>query len=173
MKHFNLEIKARCSEKKQEIIREILKKEGAEFKGIDNQTDIYFNIQNGRLKLRKGEIENFLIHYQRKETANQKESKILLYESDPNSNLEEILRISLGIKIIVDKRREIYFIENVKFHLDIVKGLGRFTEIEAISEDDSINYARLESQLNYYKTKFEIKKEDLINCSYSDLLLGK
>ena len=69
--------------------------------------------------------------------------------------------------------REIYFIENVKFHLDIVKGLGRFTEIEAISEDDSINYARLESQLNYYKTKFEIKKEDLINCSYSDLLLGK
>jgi len=105
MKHFNLEIKARCSEKKQEIIREILKKEGAEFKGIDNQTDIYFNIQNGRLKLRKGEIENFLIHYQRKETANQKESKILLYESDPNSNLEEILRISLGIKIIVDKKR--------------------------------------------------------------------
>ncbi len=33
-----------------------------EFIGEDNQTDTYFNMQTGRLKLREGNIENFLIY---------------------------------------------------------------------------------------------------------------
>ena len=34
----------------------------------------------------------------------------------------------------MDKKREIYFIHNVKFHIDNVKNLGTFIEIEAIDE---------------------------------------
>ena len=35
------------------------------FIGIDLQTDTYFNAAQGRLKLRQGNIENALIHYER------------------------------------------------------------------------------------------------------------
>ncbi len=46
------------------------------------------------------------------------------YRSNPNSSLKKILAKALGILVVVDKQREIYFIDNVKFHLDTVKELG-------------------------------------------------
>jgi len=52
---YNLEIKARTSEKQQIEIRKILKENNAKFIGTDNQKDIYFKNGSGRLKLRKGE----------------------------------------------------------------------------------------------------------------------
>ena len=45
--------------------------------------------------------------------------------------LRELLTSALGIKTIVKKTREIWYIENVKFHIDEVPGLGSFMEIEA------------------------------------------
>ena len=126
----NVEIKARCEN--HEVIREILRKEGADVRGTDHQIDTYFKVPNGRLKLREGNIENHLIFYDRKETKGLKESSILLYDSTPGSSLKEILVRSLGILAVVDKKREISFIDNVKFHLDQVEGLGQFVEIEAI-----------------------------------------
>lgn len=57
--HLNVEIKAKCSDPQR--IRDILESHGAEHKGLDHQIDTYFRVQNGRLKLREGDIENFLI----------------------------------------------------------------------------------------------------------------
>jgi adenylate cyclase class IV len=37
------------------------------FYGIDHQVDTYFNVSNGRLKLREGNIENALIDYERED----------------------------------------------------------------------------------------------------------
>ncbi|HFD33211.1 MAG TPA: CYTH domain-containing protein, partial [Gammaproteobacteria bacterium] len=53
------------------------------------------------------------------------------------------LTAALGIFKIVDKQRRIYFIGNVKFHIDEVKGLGSFVEIEAIDEDGNIGLEKL------------------------------
>ncbi|HEX4372186.1 MAG TPA: hypothetical protein VHZ50_02675, partial [Puia sp.] len=61
------------------------------FIGEDDQTDTYFNIERGRLKLREGNIENALIHYERKNTADAKQSDVLLYKHDPDKNLKDIL----------------------------------------------------------------------------------
>lgn len=58
-----IEIKARCLD--QDKVRNILIGENADFKGKDHQIDTYFNVHNGRLKLREGTIENNLIHYER------------------------------------------------------------------------------------------------------------
>lgn len=65
----NIEIKARCTDPKK--TEEILLSNGAEFKGIDNQTDTYFNVKEGRLKIRQGNIENALIFYSRKNDSDQ------------------------------------------------------------------------------------------------------
>ena len=40
--------------------------------------------------------------------------------------LKKVLLKSLPVFQVVDKKREIYFIDNVKFHLDKVKTLGTF-----------------------------------------------
>ena len=98
---------------------------------MDEQTDTYFNVPNGRLKLREGNIENNLIFYER---TNQAGPRILIFnlvKVEDAEGLKEALTKSNGIKVVVKKRREIYYINNVKFHIDEVPGLGSFVEIEA------------------------------------------
>ena len=171
MKHLNIEIKAKCSD--HEKIRSILKSRNADFKGTDHQIDTYFKVNNGRLKLREGNIENFLVFYERENREGPKQSNVILFKSDPNSSLKEILLTSLGILVVVDKQREIYFIENVKFHIDTVKNLGTFMEIEAIDSDGAFGKEKLLEQCENYLKLFGIPKDDLISVSYSDLLLAK
>ena len=89
------------------------------------------------------------------------------------SVLKDILAKSLGILVVVDKQREIYFKDNVKFHIDTVKDLGNFVEIEAIDKNPSIGRNKLLEQCNNYAHLFKIQQEDLISVSYSDLLLKK
>ncbi len=143
------------------------------FKGVDIQRDTYFNVPDGRLKLREGSIENALIHYHRNNIAGAKPSDVLLYPHQPEHALKEILKKALGIKIIIRKTRKIYFIENVKFHFDQVESLGNFIEVEAIDNDGSIGTEKLEKQCNYFISFLGIKKEDFIAESYSDLLLNQ
>ncbi len=169
MNHINIEIKARS--KDHQKVRKILNEKHADFKGTDHQIDTYFNVSFGRLKLREGNIENFLIHYDREDKVGPKQSNIILYKSDPKSTLKDILTKSLGILTVVDKQREIYFIENVKFHLDTVKDLGTFVEIEAIDEIGNIGKEKLMEQCQYYLSLFEIERINLISVSYGDLLL--
>ncbi|MEI6732184.1 MAG: class IV adenylate cyclase [archaeon] len=169
--HLNIEFKARCSN--QESVREILKSRGADYKGLDKQKDVYYDVPHGRLKLRMGNIENALIHYDRDENAGIKESHVTLHEltTGDAASLENILAKSLGIQVVVDKKREIYFIENVKIHLDDVAGLGFFVEVEAIDKTGKIGKEKLQEQCDHYQSLFGIEKKDMVSGSYSDLLL--
>jgi len=171
MKHQNFEIKAKSSEEQQEKIRRILRENNAIFIGVDQQIDTYFKIEEGRLKIRKGDIENYLIYYKRKDKKETKLSEVELYPLLKHSYLEKIIKNSHEVLVEVDKQREIYFIDNVKFHIDIVRFLGRFIEIEAISKENSIPLENLKEQCDYYQKLFNIKSLDLIKNSYSDLLL--
>jgi adenylate cyclase class 2 len=170
MPHLNIEVKAR--HRHPDVIRDYLKKNNADFKGIDHQIDTYFNVARGRLKLREGNIENNLIYYNRSDESKAKESHFHLVYIPEAKVLKEMLSQSLGIKIVVEKKREIYFIGNVKFHIDEVVGLGSFAEIEASNVDDETAKERLVEQCNFYVKEFEIKDEDLIAFSYSDMLLS-
>jgi predicted adenylyl cyclase CyaB len=167
----NIEIKA--ISKNQEEIRNILKSKNAEFKGTDHQIDTYFNVSFGRLKLREGNIENHLIYYQRENKEGPKQSDVILYKSDPDSSLKEILTKALGVLVVVDKIREIWFIGNVKFHIDTVNELGTFVEIEAMGTEENTGKDKLLEQCRYFLDLFKLQKDDLISVSYSDLLMGK
>lgn len=172
MSFINYEIKARASKEQQEKIKNFLKKNNAKFIGIDNQVDTYFKTKEGRLKIRNGNIENSLIFYQREDKKNSKQSNIEIYQLPKNSRLEKIIRGTQEILVVVNKKRGIYFIDNVKFHIDNVKELGRFVEIEAMSRSN-IPLKKIKEQCEYYKSAFEIRDEDLIKGSYSDMLLEK
>jgi len=171
MKCSNVEIKAECRD--HEKIRLILKSRGADFKGKDHQIDTYFKTNDGRLKLRQGNIENCLIYYKRENQRGPKQCDAVLHKTESGSPLKEILSRALGVLAVVDKEREIYFIGNVKFHLDIVKDLGTFVEIEAIDRDQTIGKEELLKQCRHYMDLFGIKPEELLSTSYSDFLLPK
>lgn len=171
MNILNVEIKARSQ--KHETVREILLDHQAISKGTDHQIDTYFDVKHGRLKLREGNIENNLIHYYRENKEGPKQSIVTLYKSDPESSLKTILTNSIGILTIVDKQREIYFIDNVKFHVDTVQELGTFIEIEAIDNTGTIGQAELRRQCQHYVQLLGVAEEDLLAVSYSDLLLSQ
>ena len=169
MSHLNIEIKARCG--RPDVVRSILKQRNATFKGMGRQVDTYFNSPNGRLKLREGDIEHGLIHYDREDKIGPKRSMVTLYRPTRNSTLKEILTSALGVLVVVEKKREIYFVDNVKFHIDTVDGLGSFVEIEAIDTTGTMGRDGLLRQCEEYMKLFGIHPDDLIGCSYSDMLL--
>lgn len=167
--YINIEIKAKSDNQKN--IREILKSKKADFKGTDHQIDTYFKVNNGRLKLREGKIESHLIYYKREDKKGPKQSDVILYNPAPESLLKEILIKSLGVLVTVDKKREIYFINNVKFHIDNVKNLGTFIEIEAIEDENTKNKKELLKQCQFFLDLFKIPQKDLVSVSYSDMLI--
>lgn len=175
MSHLNIEIKARCADPAR--VRDVLRAHHADFRGLDRQIDTYFCVPNGRLKLREGSIECALIHYRRPDQPGPKPSTVTLYkpQSDPmhRAALKDLLTQALGVLVVVAKEREIYFIDNVKFHIDTVKSLGHFVEIEAIDADGEIGRERLDEQCRLYMARFGIQDADLIDQSYSDMLLAQ
>ena len=168
MPYLNVEIKARCT--RPDFVRNYLQDARAFFRGIDEQTDTYFKVQNGRLKLRQGNIENNLIYYERENLAGPKKSGFELVSVTDAEKLKEVLGRSLGVLTIVIKRREIYFLNNVKFHIDLVPGLGNFIEIEAGNLEADIPKARLQEQCEFYMKELGITPADLVASSYSDLV---
>lgn len=168
--HINFEFKATHTNITEAEAR--LKQHNPLFSGEDHQVDTYFNVPEGRLKLREGTIEHALIFYQRTDVAGAKQSNVTLYQHRPDEALKQLLTQALGIKTIVDKKRKIYFIDNVKFHFDRIEDLGTFVEVEAIDKDDSIGLAKLKEQSNYYQQLLGIKEENFLAQSYSDMLLA-
>jgi predicted adenylyl cyclase CyaB len=165
----NFEFKARTNDL--DFLEKKLLKLNPEFIGQDQQTDIYFNVEKGRLKLREGNIENALIYYERQNVTGAKQSDILLYQHQPDKSLKDILTKLHGIKVVVKKARKIYFVENVKFHFDTVDELGTFAEVEAIDNTGDIGTEKLKEQCRKYAELFGIKSEDYISLSYSDMIL--
>ena len=168
MSFLNVEIKAKC--KNADSIRNYLLTNNAAFKGVDEQTDTYFNVTNGRLKLREGNIENNLIFYNRTNQAGPKNSHFHLVKVEDVKGIREVLTKSMGVMVVVKKKREIYYISNVKFHIDEVPGLGSFIEIEAGNILNDLAQKQLKEQCDFYMKELGINPGELIEVSYSDMM---
>lgn len=170
MSFINIEIKAKCFHP--EMVEAFLVAHNARFEGTDFQQDTYFNVPLGRLKLRQGNIENNLIFYKRNDQKGPKQSDFRLAKVQDSAELIELLGNALGVKVVVMKKRKIYFLANVKIHLDEVPALGNFVEIEASNKQHpGLSPEDLRSQCVSLMNAFNIKEADLIEDSYSDMLL--
>lgn len=172
----NIEIKAKCNDF--DHARETAKRLKTDYIGHLHQIDTYFETKEGRLKLR--EINNInikeaqLIPYFKEYSAGpMKSSYSVLPVTDP-TNLKLILDKTLGTVTVVDKKREVFLIDNVRVHLDKVKNLGTFIEFEAVYEENSpADKEREITRVYELMDTFKIKKNDLLDKSYIDYLLSK
>lgn len=87
--------------------------------------------------------------------------------------LKDILSKAQGVLVVIDKTREIYFIENVKVHIDVVLDLGSFVEIEVMQTPVAADKDKLLAQCKQYLELFGVSEADLVPHSYSDLLAQK
>lgn len=86
------------------------------------------------------------------------------------AHVKELYSQILDVDVVVDKKQDIYFIDNVRAHLDVVEGLGTFLEFEAVYKNDSQKNREKESEkVQELMKAFEIKQEELFQGSYREL----
>lgn len=167
--HLNLELKARCRDlgKARRIARSLR----ARKLKLLRQSDTYFDVRRGRLKIREiSGTSAELIYYERPDKTGDRFSQYTIVKIEQARPLKIMLRNALGSKITVRKRRSVYLYKNARIHLDTVQGLGSFIEFEVIVEKGRQQARTLMKEL---RRKFDIVPEMIIRGSYSDLLLRK
>ena len=137
----NIEIKARYTDR--DRAEQILSSLGAGPAAVFQQKDTYFNVSDGRLKLRQLAIdEGQLIHYRRDNTSGPKRSDYEISATTDPDALRSILTELMGTWIEVEKTRQVWLWENVRIHLDDVVGLGQFVELEAVTDEQGVERSR-------------------------------
>lgn len=137
---------------------------------IIHQSDTFFNVQDGRLKLRLlAPDQAQLVYYVRPDSAGPKRSDYLIFETRDPKALMVLLAQALGVRGVVDKTRYLYLVDQTRIHLDDVQKLGQFVELEVMLQEGQTDEVgqKLAATL---MDRLEIAPEDLIDGAYIDLL---
>src|SRR5262249_30850177 len=141
----NVELKARYPDL--EGVRERAERLGARFVGALAQRDTFFGCGGaGRLKLRETDTGSAeLIAYRRPHLAAPRAIDYHIYPVVDPDRLRAVLTAALGEAGVVEKRRQLYLLEHTRIHLDEVRGLGDFVELETVldGEPDAAAHAEL------------------------------
>ena len=140
----NIELKARLHDR--EAALGVCDELEAEAHGDIRQVDTYFPLPEGRFKFRESDPgDDYLVYYHRPDVAT---AKACDYQLEiVQRSLKDVLVNALGTLAVVEKERTLFLWENVRIHLDRVKGLGDFIEFEAVLSDgydDADGFRKLE-----------------------------
>jgi len=168
-----LEVKARVEDL--EFVKRKLTELNAKYVGKFQQTDTYFEVPNGRLKIREiaGYSPAQFIYYEREDVKESKKSRAFILKIDQPASFKAAIKKILKVKAIVQKTREIYEFKGTKIHLDTVKGLGRFVELEKLTEENK-SPTRFDRQtLDEILEILQISPTSFEKFSYSELIKNK
>jgi predicted adenylyl cyclase CyaB len=135
-----------------------------------DQTDTFFEVARGRLKLRElADGTGELIFYER---PDEPDAKLCRYErlpcSDPSA-ARRMLASALGVRGTVRKHREVFLVGRTRIHLDAVEGLGSFLELEVVLEaSESLEAGRAVAA--DLMRALEVEPASLVRGAYIDLL---
>jgi len=163
----NLEIKIKLDSLKN--VKQKLKQHRIELKEILIQKDVYYDVDKGLLKLRIENDNSSLIYYLRNEKS-QKRWSDFDFVRFAEENPEKFFSKFLTNTVTVSKIRELYLFNNTRIHLDKVKELGSFIELETIVVK-GLNEA--EKRFTNLIKVLELKTDNQIRASYRDLILKK
>jgi homotetrameric cytidine deaminase len=162
----NVELKAHDPDPRRTLERALAA--GAEDRGVLRQRDTYFDVARGRLKLREEEPgDAMLIAYERPDEAAERISRYRVVPVPEPETLRAALAAANGIGAVVVKRRRLLIWETVRIHLDEVRGLGSFLELEAVADPGS-DLGRERRQVAQLRELLEIRDEALVVGSYAD-----
>src|SRR5215212_964244 len=166
----NVELKAHDPDPERTLERALAA--GAEHRGLLRQRDTYFAVAHGRLKLREEEPGGAtLIAYERPDAATERVSSYRLVPVADADGLRAALSVANGVTAVVVKRRRVLLWEAVRIHLDEVRGLGSFLELEAVAQPGS-DLGRERREVAQLRELLAIRDEALVEGSYADNLKG-
>ncbi|MFB0567602.1 MAG: class IV adenylate cyclase [Candidatus Bathyarchaeia archaeon] len=167
--HTLVELKAKVDHL--EPIRRKLRVLKAKHAGTFQQTDMYFDVPKGRLKLRQINSEKTqLIYYERENISKPRRSDVFVVEIPDGKVFKALLKKILEVKAAVKKTREIYWREKTQIHLDTVDSLGCYVEFERKTPSTLEEIERNTKVLEKLMATLEINPENLEKLSYSDLV---
>ena len=121
----NLEVKAKCVSR--DLTIQHLVELGAKHEKKMHQIDTYFNVPEGRLKLREEGLDfASLIYYHRSDMAESCYSDYHICQIQDLDSFKLILSNALGTKVIVEKTRVDSRLGTTRLHLDKVCWIGDF-----------------------------------------------
>jgi len=137
---------------------------------IIGQRDTFFAVARGRLKLRRfDDGSGRLIFYERDDTTGPKTSYYSMSTCPDAREMEAVLARALGVRGVVDKRRELFMIGRTRVHLDEVRDLGHFLELEVVLRDGEPP-ADGEREARALLAALAISPDALLAPAYIDLL---
>lgn len=167
----NIEIKARVRDP--ERTRRLAESLTDSPTAILRQTDTFFRVPQGRLKLREfPDAEAELIFYHRPDRAGPKASNYSIHRTGDPAGLRTLLGLALGETGVIRKVRTLLMTGRTRIHLDEVEGLGHFLELEVVlaKGEDTIDG---EAEARRLMAALEIDPSDLIEAAYIDLMAGQ
>lgn len=164
----NLEFKARLDDPKAAMAR--ARELGADLYGDLRQTDTYFQVPDGRLKLREtaGHKAELIFYHRDEEGSNRASDYEIARSAEPDA-LRAVLSHALGVLAVVKKRRTLLSLDASRIHLDNVEGLGHFLEFEVIVDGDE-DVAK--QRIDWLIRELGFEWSDCIRASYLDLTLA-
>ncbi len=137
------------------------------------QDDTFFRCGNGRLKLREfADGRGELIHYTRADEAGPKVSDYSIAPIAAPAQLRETLARAFGILGRVAKVRRVYLVDRTRIHLDEVRGLGTFVELEVVlGKTESLHDGR--AVADELMAKLGIEPSQRETGAYLDLLVAR
>jgi adenylate cyclase class IV len=134
------------------------------------QTDTFFAVPRGRLKLWQiSDGSGELIFYERPDGAGPKESSYSRCACPEPKAVSAVLAHALGVRGVVEKRREVFRMGRSRIHLDEVRGLGTFLEIEVVLSDGEAA-GEGERVARELLAAFGMPESELVARAYIDLL---
>jgi len=134
------------------------------------QDDTFFRCPDGRLKLRAfSSTSGELIYYRRANQEGPKESFYVLSPTASPDLLREALTHAYGQAGRVQKHRTLFLVGRTRVHLDDVKDLGQFLELEVVlGEGESADSGVAEA--HGLMARLGVEQAQLISSAYVDLM---
>jgi len=164
----NVEIKARLRDL--EATRRLVEAIADGPAQLVEQSDTFFRVEGGRLKLReRSGADAELIYYRRPDAPGPKESDYETIAVPHAAALRELLAAALGVAGRVVKRRLVYRAGRTRIHLDDVRDLGPFLELEVeLTSGEPADLGVREAM--HLMGALNIGEDALIAGAYVDLL---
>ena len=137
------------------------------------QDDTFFSCPDGRLKLRAfSGTSGELIYYRRANQEGPKESFYVLSPTASPDTLREALTHAYGQAGRVQKHRTLFLVGRTRVHLDDVRDLGQFLELEVVlGESESADSGVAEA--NSLMARLGVGQAQLISSAYVDLMANR
>jgi len=164
----NVEIKARLRdlEATRRLVEEIADGPGEPVE----QSDTFFRVEGARLKLReRSGADAELIYYRRADALGPKASEFQTAPVGDAAALRDLLATALGVTGRVVKRRLVYHVGRTRIHLDEVRALGSFLELEVELADGEPSDLGVR-EARRLMGALQIEEDALIAQAYVDLL---